>query len=314
MRAADAALQEEAAAAAAAQAKEDSGDSCGAPAPTRRPPLRCSSWALRAAERLLPSAAAHAAAAAYASVAMSQLLRPKAARGRGLCIAATLWLNSLALFAAGCAGGVLLLAQFMGVGVRLLCRANRLMAGALAMPTAECSGPGVASPAWLVAIVCACAAVLVAESRRGGRPGGAALLLRFERRAPRLLLQLCLASFLLAANMLLLVRRRRGLAGWRAGRWQPGSERHLAGRLVAGGGLCSQLLPLRPPSQPNHPPSSVPPHGPHRPSSSMPPPSAPPGSRWRRTVMRPATPRPGCTRRPGRTPDCTASAACRLLS
>lgn len=209
MRAADMALQEEAAAA-AAQPAADSGGT-GAPAPTRRPLLRCSSWALRVVDRLLPQSAAHAAAAAYASVAVSQLLHPKAARGRGLCMAAALWLNSLALFGAGCAAGVLLLAQFMGAGVRLLCRANCLMAGALAMPAAtpavDCNGPGIGSPRWLVCIVCACAAVLVAESRRGGRPGGAALLLRLERHGPRLLLQLYLAVFLLAGNMLLLVSR-----------------------------------------------------------------------------------------------------------
>lgn len=77
---------------------------------------RSSSWALRAAERVLPEGASWAAATALASLRLRQLLNPKASPS--LCVAAAVWANALALTLVGCALGAVLLRCFMTQGVR----------------------------------------------------------------------------------------------------------------------------------------------------------------------------------------------------
>ena len=189
------ALQEEQAAAAGGQG------TAAAPPP---PPLlsSCSSWAVRAADRLLPQQAAQVAAAALASVRLRQLLAPKATPSLGL--AAALWLNAAALLLGGSALGVVLLSRVLGHAVGGLCRANISMAGFFGL-VPECTPAYRPPPPWLVGIISACSLAVVWEwNHRRGRGGALRLLLRLDAAAPRLLLQLYSVAFLLAANMLLL--------------------------------------------------------------------------------------------------------------
>ena len=192
VKAAGRALQEEQAAAAGA---------AGAPAAQ---PLASggSSWAVRAADRLLPRPAAQAAAAALAAVRLRQLLSPKAAPSLGL--AAALWLNGLALLAGGCALGVVLLGRLLAHAIGGLCRLNIFLSSFYGL-VPDCV-PAYRPPApWLLGTICACAALIVAEWQQRGRRGWATrLLLRLDAAAPRLLLQLYLVASVLVANMLLL--------------------------------------------------------------------------------------------------------------
>lgn len=259
MRAAGRALQEE------AEAEAATADCCTAISPCR-PPLHYSSWALHTAERVMPGPLAHAAAVALASLSVRQLLRPKGASGPSLGVAAALWVNAAALFAAGCAAGVLLLARFLISGIRLLCVANQLVAHMLGLAS-ECSTSPGPVPRWILGAGCFSACCVVWEVGRSSRPRPWALLLRLERHAPRLLLQLYAVAFLLAANMLLLVG---WLAGGRRGEWWVGdNEMHTSWSRAA-----SEVQ--RSPSSPAPPPT---PAAACRPSSSTRQPPLPHGSR-----------------------------------
>lgn len=195
VKAAGRALQEEQVAAA--------GGSCASATQELLPLVSgSSSWAVRAADQLLPRPAAAAAAAALATVRLRQLLCPKAAPSLGL--AAALWLNGLALLAGGCTVGVVLLGRLLAHAIGGLCRLNIFLSSFYGL-VPDCV-PAYKPPApWLPAVICACSALIVCEWQQRGRRGWAArLLLRLDAAAPRILLQLYLVAFVLVANMLLL--------------------------------------------------------------------------------------------------------------